>query len=125
MALVKRVYARDKKRKVASLSQLREPVFTVKRIYFFANEILDTLKQRTKAINILGFYNDALGVSVPFVLHWMLTALTLVFFVLSCVCKGHVDCNCFLFRHDLRGSRATHKSTLSLQQHFIVKISVA
>ena len=126
MALVKRVYARGKKkRKVASLSQIRDPVFTVKRIQHFANEILDTLKQRTKAINIIGVYNNALGISVPFVLHWMLTALTLVFFVLSCVCKGVVTSNLFLFRYDLSGRKATPKSTLSIQQHVIVKIYVA
>ena len=69
---------RKKKTKAARLSKMREPVF-----------------YRTKAINILCFVTDALVISIPFVLHWMLTALTVVCFVLYCVCKGVFTSNLF------------------------------
>ena len=75
---------------------------------------------RTKAINILCFVTDALVISIPFVLHWMLTALTLVCFVFYCVCKGVFTSDLLFCCHDNSGQKTSPKSTLSLHVAYLV-----
>jgi len=42
--------------------------------------------------NIINLFHDALGVSVPLVLHWIPSVFTILFLFSSCVCKCVVDC---------------------------------
>ena len=108
MVPVKRVCAPEKKTKAARLSKLQEHV-----------------SPRMEATNIIDFVTGALRFSVVSVLHLIVAAATMAFFVLSNVCRSVVIFSLFFRCHDLNGHKATRKRVSSRQPRLIVNLSVA
>ena len=97
-----------KKTKDARLSKLQEHV-----------------SPRMEDTNIIDFVTGALRFSVVSLLHLIFAAVTMVFFVLSNVCKSVVIFSLFFRCHDLNGHKATQKHFSSRQPRLIVNLSVA
>ena len=107
---------RKNKIKDTSLYEPPKPVSVIKRICFWASKITKIFKSPTKETNIIDCFNDAHGISVPLVLHWMPTVLAIVFLVSSYVYKGAVTCMKILSHHVFSGRRVRPKSISSLNQ---------
>ena len=111
-----RTRKKKKKRKDPILYQPPEPLFTATQIILLASKTIEPFKSAIKPTNIIASFHDAIGISIPSVLHWMPTVLDIVFLLSYCVCKCVVACIKILFGRIFNSHRLIIGSTSSLNQ---------
>ena len=113
----KGLHSRKKKRKKTSSHQSPKHLLTTKQIVCWASKTAKLFKFSVETTTIINVFYDALGVSVPLVLHWMPTILISVFLLSSCFHRRALACINMLLRRIFSSCRFMLRSILYLSQH--------
>ena len=109
--------SRKKQRKETSLYQSPKHTLTIKQSVCWASKTTKIFKSSVKTINIINFSYDALGVSVPCVLHWVPTILIGVLLLSSCFHENALACIKMLLCRIFSSCRYMLRSISYLDKH--------